>query len=52
MAKPESVSEADISALAKAIKAAPQPHGFDAGQSCQLWKQVKPVLEIILPLAG
>jgi hypothetical protein len=52
MAKPESVSEADISALAKAIKAAPQPHGFDAGQFCQLWKQVKPVLEIILPLAG
>jgi hypothetical protein len=50
MAKPESVSEADISALAKAIKAAPQPHGFDAGQFCQLWKQVKPVLETILPL--
>jgi hypothetical protein len=51
MAKPESVSEADISALAKAIKAAPRPHGFDAGQFWQLWKQVKPVLETILPLA-
>jgi hypothetical protein len=51
MAKPESVSEANISALAKTIKAAPQPHGFNAGQFCQLWKQVKPVLETILPLA-
>jgi hypothetical protein len=51
MAKPESVSEANISALAKTIKAAPQPHGFNAGQFCQLWKQVKPALETILPLA-
>jgi hypothetical protein len=51
MAKSEAISEADVAALAKAIKAAPQPHGFNPAQFCQLWSQVKPVLETILPLA-
>ena len=51
MAKSEAISEADVAALAKAIKAAPQPHGFNPAQFCQLWGQVKPGLETILPLA-
>ena len=37
MAKSEAISEADVAALAKAIKAAPQPHGFNPAQFCQLW---------------
>ena len=51
MSKSEAISEADVAALAKAIKAAPQPHGFNPAQLCQLWAQIKPVLETILPLA-
>jgi hypothetical protein len=46
------VSQADVDALAKAIKGAPQPHAMNVGDFCRLWAQVKPILTSLQPIVG
>jgi hypothetical protein len=45
-------SQADVDALAKAIKAAPQPHGMKVTDFCKLWSEVKPILTTLQPIIG
>ena len=52
MAATISVSQADVDAIAKAIKAAPQPHGMNVTDFCKLWAQVKPLLTTLQPIIG
>jgi hypothetical protein len=46
------MSQADVDALAKAIREAPQATAFASTDFCRLWSDVKPILTALQPVVA
>ncbi len=46
------MSQADVDALAEAIRKAPQAKGFSPTGFCDLWSQAKPILTSLQPIVA